>query len=80
MTRRQVRHPNQASGDFAAKMREAIGDRTMESIARDADVTLRTVYRWRDGDAEPKGAQLVRLARVLGREPAWFYADNGEST
>lgn len=40
-------------------------------------VGLRLVQRWRAGDGEPSGLNLVRLAAALRREPAWFYEEAG---
>lgn len=60
---------------FAARLNEALASTTSESFARRIDRTLRTVQRWRAGDSEPGGADLVLIATELGRDPAWFYED-----
>lgn len=46
-----------------------------ETLARQVGVGLRVVQRWRSGDTEPAGRNLVRLAAVLRRDPAWFFED-----
>lgn len=58
---------------FALKLHTALGDRTTESFAREIDKPLRTVQRWRNGETEPSGADLVLIARALGRDASWFY-------
>jgi transcriptional regulator with XRE-family HTH domain len=60
-------------GTFAARLNEALGNTTSESFARRINRTLRTVQRWRAGESQPSGADLVVIARSLGREAAWFY-------
>lgn len=60
---------------FADRLNEALGSTTSESFARRIDRTLRTVQRWRSGESEPRGVDLVLLANALGRDPAWFYPD-----
>lgn len=64
---------------FSARLREAIASAglTQEAVAREVDVSLRAVQFWAAGTQEPKGRQLVALARVLDRDPAWFF-DNEE--
>lgn len=61
--------------EFSRRLREAIADSglTQEAVARKIDVTLRAVQFWVAGTQEPKGRQLVALAQVLDRDPAWFY-------
>lgn len=75
MPRRQVRHS--ARTGFALRLHEAlVADQlTTENFARRIDKTLRTVQRWRSGDTEPNGADLILIAAALGREPAWFFSD-----
>lgn len=51
----------------------ALGDTTSEAFARRIDRSLRTVQRWRGGDSEPTGADLVLIAKTLDRDPAWFF-------
>lgn len=65
---------------FAQRFHEALGARTSEDFARELGVTLRTVQRWRGGEGEPQAAQLIRIAELLGREPAWFYSESVIST
>ena len=63
---------------FGRRLKGAIKDAglTQEAVAREIDVTLRAVQFWVAGTQEPKGRQLVALARVLDREPSWFFSDN----
>ena len=63
---------------FATRLNEALGSTTSESFARRIDRTLRTVQRWRSGESEPRGADLVLLARELDRDPSWFYTADVE--
>lgn len=76
MSRHATRHS--ARTGFAARLHEAIGAQTTENFARQVDVTLRTAQRWRNGESEPSGADLVRIAATLGRDPSWFYLDAEE--
>lgn len=52
---------------------EALNGTTSEAFARRIDRTLRTVQRWRAGESQPSGADLVLIAMTLERDPAWFY-------
>jgi transcriptional regulator with XRE-family HTH domain len=72
MSRNATRH---FQGD---RLREARRARsyTAEALARELDVTLRTIQRWEADGNGPSGADLVRLADVLGRRPDWFYGDH----
>lgn len=63
---------------FAAKLDEALQGTTSESLARQIDVSLRTVQRWRGGDTEPSGSDLVAIALALGRDPSWFYESESD--
>ena len=60
---------------FAARLDEAltVDGLTTENFARLVDVTLRTAQRWRNGEGQPTAEALVRIARKLDRDPAWFY-------
>jgi transcriptional regulator with XRE-family HTH domain len=62
---------------FSERLREAITSAglTQEAVAREVDVSLRAVQFWAAGTQEPKGRQLVALARVLERDPAWFFSE-----
>lgn len=46
---------------------------TQEAFARALDVGVRNVQRWALGEGEPSGWNLVRAARLLEREPSWFF-------
>lgn len=61
--------------DFSRRLREAItaADLTQEAVAREIEVSLRAVQFWVAGTQEPKGRQLIALARVLNRDPSWFF-------
>jgi transcriptional regulator with XRE-family HTH domain len=61
---------------FADRFSEALDGTTLESFARSIDRPLRTVQRWKSGSSEPHGANLILLARALGRDPEWFYPDD----
>lgn len=63
--------------EFSRRLRAAITDAglTQEAVAREIDVTLRAVQFWVAGTQEPKGRQLVALARVLNRDPSWFFIE-----
>ena len=65
---------------FGARLKEAIAaaGTTQEAVAREVDVSLRAVQFWAAGTQEPRGRQLVALARMLDRDPAWFFDDSLE--
>jgi transcriptional regulator with XRE-family HTH domain len=75
MSRQATRQIERAG--FAARLHEALSERgqTTEDFARQIGKTLRTVQRWRNGESEPFGHDLVRIASELDRDPDWFYAD-----
>lgn len=52
---------------------------TQEAFARALDVGTRNVQRWALGEGIPSGWNLVRVAALLKREPAWFFADAEEA-
>jgi DNA-binding transcriptional regulator YiaG len=70
---RQVNTTSSGAIAFCDRLNEALAGTTSESFARRIDRTLRTVQRWRSGDTEPSGADLVLIARELDRDPSWFY-------
>lgn len=72
MTRKATRQVERSG--FALRLHEALGEKTTESFAREVGCTLRTAQRWRNGESEPSGADLVRIGDVLERDPSWFYA------
>lgn len=75
------RQASTTSSPFAARLNEAIESSefgSVEQLAREIDVTLRVVQKWRAGDGQPSGANLVKLAKALGREPAWFFTGGGQ--
>jgi transcriptional regulator with XRE-family HTH domain len=75
---RQV-NTTSSGASFALKLNEALAGTTSESFARRIDKTLRTVQRWRAGDSEPSGSDLVLIARALDRDPSWFYESESEA-
>lgn len=78
MSRTPRRHVHDDS--FAGRLRQAkaASGKSADTIAKDAGVTVRVVQRWIAGDGQPSGENLIRLARVLDRDPAWFY--DGDET
>ena len=82
MSRKATRHVSEVRHTgFAAKLRQALAEDklTAEDFSRRIDRTLRTVQRWRAGESQPTGADLVLIARELKRDPSWFYEDLGEA-
>jgi transcriptional regulator with XRE-family HTH domain len=79
MSRRQVRTFEGSS--FGQRVREARKHKglSQEGLAREVDVTLRTIQRWEDGSSDPAGAQVMRLARVLAVDPAALYPETEEA-
>lgn len=84
MTRSETR--NRASSDmavveiFKTRLHEAQEAKglTNEALARELDVSLRLVQKWRqDGRAMPSPGNLARLAKVLDRPMGWFFGENG---
>jgi transcriptional regulator with XRE-family HTH domain len=75
-----TRLPRRA-GVFAARLVQAQEEEGLksEALARAIGAGLRLVQRWRSGEVEPSGRNLVRLARALRRDAAWFYEDDAES-
>lgn len=57
--------------------RKAAGH-TQESLAQELGVTLRAVSGWEGATSLPARHNLVALARVLKREPEWFYGLENE--
>jgi len=66
---------SQRTGVFASRLNEALTGTTSEAFARRIDKSLRTVTRWRAGNSEPSGADLVLIARELERAPEWFFSE-----
>lgn len=52
---------------------------TQEALARQIDVSLRTVQGWLRGESLPRWPQLCALAVALDRDPDWFYRDHSET-
>lgn len=75
MSRRQVRR---IAFEFDHRqvfaLRDALG-LTQERLAREVDVSLRTVQRWEYGDSAPNRNQLLRLAAVLQVHPDDLYLE-----
>jgi transcriptional regulator with XRE-family HTH domain len=51
-----------------------------EALARQVGVGLRVAQRWRSGETEPSGRNLVRIAAALDRHPAWFFTEDDAKT
>lgn len=77
MSRKATRQVDRSG--FALRLHTALGDKTSEAFSREIDRTLRTVIRWRNGESQPSGADLVLIARALGRDPEWFFAADPET-
>lgn len=73
-----TRHASTTTSVFAGNLRtaQALANTTTEALARQLNVGLRTVQRWRSGTTEPGGEALVALAVALEQEPGWFYTDH----
>lgn len=69
MSRQVKRH---FRGDLVRSARAA-AELTNEQLARQVDVTLRTVQRWQEGSSEPGGGQLLKLAHALNVAPDALY-------
>jgi transcriptional regulator with XRE-family HTH domain len=51
---------------------------TQQAIAFALGSSMRAVQKWFLGESVPGGAKLVALARLLQREPDWFFTDDEE--
>jgi transcriptional regulator with XRE-family HTH domain len=61
---------------FGERVRQAIKDGGFtgtKPAARAAGLAEMTVYRWVNGVALPRPAELERLAKTVGKPFAWFY-------
>jgi transcriptional regulator with XRE-family HTH domain len=60
---------------FSLRLKQALAEKemTQEALARELGLSLRAVQGWCAG-SEPRGRALLNVSRVLGREPAWFFA------
>jgi transcriptional regulator with XRE-family HTH domain len=73
MSRRQAR---QVEFDGAAlSVARLQAGLTQEQLARSIDVTLRTIQRWQDNEAQPNGAKLLSLAAVLDIAPGVLFRE-----
>lgn len=43
---------------------------TQAALAKKVGVSVRTVQKWETGAQRPKNSNLLRLARILGLDPA----------
>ena len=57
----------------ATKLRRARGQRSVEELAAIAGVSHQTIRNWEKGKGEPKGRQVIELAKILGRSVESFY-------
>lgn len=58
----------------SARLREALGDESPETVARRAKVNGRTVRNWRDGAVKtaPRMDTVEAVASATSRTPAWL--------
>jgi Predicted transcriptional regulator len=57
------------------RLREASGELTQQDIAVRLGISLSTVQKWFAGKTVPGGAKLIALARLLDRDPSWFFSE-----
>jgi transcriptional regulator with XRE-family HTH domain len=70
------RHASTTTFADRLKFAQAAKGLTNEDLAREADVRLRVLQRYRKGEVEPNGAALARLCNALDRPAGWFYDDD----
>jgi transcriptional regulator with XRE-family HTH domain len=77
MSPRATSSPPRTSEGFADRLKQAQSEASLknEDLAHAVGVSVRLLQRWRSGDGEPNGPNLVALAHVLGRDASWFFAD-----
>lgn len=51
----------------------AEADLTQQAIATRLEMSMRAVQKWFLGESVPGGGKLIALARLLDREPGWFF-------
>lgn len=61
---------------FGARLKQALGDRSIKSLARDVRVSDTIIKRYLLGKAEPSREILVRLANALHVGVAWLATGN----
>lgn len=76
MARQAERHT--VTPPVGRRIREAQSARglTNDQLAREIDVTVRLVQRWRAGTVVPSLPNLHRLSETLDRPVAWFFTDD----
>lgn len=52
---------------------------TIADVAQALGVGERQITRWRGGQ-EPRFRSVVHLARLFGRDDAWFYTDHSQES
>lgn len=62
-------NPEVTAGELLDTLREAGGKLVKGKWKK---VSGPTIYNYRNGDQEPRFSQVLRFARVLGREPMFF--------
>lgn len=70
--------PASTASSFPARLvaaQERVGIGT-EALARRLDLSVRVVQKWRSGETEPNGRNLVRLAGELGVRPESLFGDD----
>lgn len=51
---------------------------TQQQIAFALGASMRSVQKWFLGESVPGGGKLIALARLLKRDPDWFFDDEEE--
>ena len=51
---------------------------TIDALAAEIGVSPRLVQKWQQGRVQPRYDNLLKLAKALDREPAWFFTDHDE--
>lgn len=62
------------------RLRAAASERelTQQAVAMRLEMSMRAVQKWFLGESVPGGAKLIALARLLGRDPEWFFEHETE--
>lgn len=67
---------------LAPRLREALEERNIsqEALARACHVSLRTAHRWVNGDAQPRYADILAIARALEVDPEDLVGDQDDDS
>ena len=63
--------------EIGKKIEQARGELSREKLARELDVSERTVYRWEKGANVPPSDMLARIAEITARPVEWFFSEDG---